>query len=131
MYATSHVSCIIITLTGDFHPETNEQRIFTMFMLLIGLILVFSTINDFATYIIDTAEKKALEKLDDDPTDDYSPHGWKIFMQIMMIIVCLLVGTIFFMVNEKWDFIPALYFSLVTTMSGMLDIYLCYCPVCC
>ena len=91
-----------------------------MFMLLVGLLLVFSTINDFANYIIRTAEEKALARLDDDPTDLRAPHAWKIFLSIMMILFCLAIGTIFFMMNEDADFVKALYFSLVTTVTGKI-----------
>jgi hypothetical protein len=45
-------------------------RIFTVFYVLVGLIFVFSIINNFAQSIIRAAEARALEKLDDDPTDD-------------------------------------------------------------
>ena len=45
-------------------------RLFTIFYVLIGLVFIFAIINDFAQSIIRAAEAKALEKLDDDPTDD-------------------------------------------------------------
>mgnify|MGYP005995084375 CR=1 FL=1 len=104
---------------GDMTPETNEQRIFTIFMLFVGMIAVFSTINDFATYIITTAERKALEKLDDGV---YDPHAkkykYRILLSLFSILFCLALGTVFFIYNEDWDFVQSLYFSVVTTVSG-------------
>lgn len=47
-----------------------EGRLFTIFYVLVGLVYIFSIINNFAQSIIKAAEEKALEKLDDDPTDD-------------------------------------------------------------
>ena len=77
---------------------------------------IFTIINDFARSILDYAEKKALENLDDDPTDLKEPHGWKIALSFFMIILCVLVGTLFFQYNENWTFIRALYWSFITTL---------------
>ena len=62
---------IIVTTVGygDFSPTDDRSRIFTIFFVLVGLVFIFSIINDFAQSILQYAEKKALEKLDDDPTD--------------------------------------------------------------
>ena len=88
-------------------------------MLFVGMIAVFSTINDFATYIITTAERKALEKLDDGV---YDPHAkkykYRILLSLFSILFCLALGTVFFIYNEDWDFVQSLYFSVVTTVSG-------------
>lgn len=105
-------------MIGDLTPETNEQRIFTIFMLLIGLFAVFSTMNDFATNIIVAAERKALQRLDDDLSTHHLKHVMKILLSLLSIVVCLAVGTLFFIYNEEWDFAQALYFSVVTTVSG-------------
>lgn len=45
-------------------------RIFTIFFVLLGIAFIFAIINDFATSFIRSVEAKALEKLDDDPTDE-------------------------------------------------------------
>ena len=55
---------------GDYSPDNNSGRMFTCFYVLIGIIVVFGAINDFAQNMIAKAEAHALEKLDDDPTDD-------------------------------------------------------------
>ena len=57
-------------------------RIFTIFYVLIGLVFIFAIINDFAQSIIRAAEAKALEKLDDDPTDD------KVLSTKIRLLVC-------------------------------------------
>eukprot|EP00603_Paraphysomonas_imperforata_P001213 CAMPEP_0114424536 /NCGR_PEP_ID=MMETSP0103-20121206/6748_1 /TAXON_ID=37642 ORGANISM="Paraphysomonas imperforata, Strain PA2" /NCGR_SAMPLE_ID=MMETSP0103 /ASSEMBLY_ACC=CAM_ASM_000201 /LENGTH=287 /DNA_ID=CAMNT_0001593299 /DNA_START=360 /DNA_END=1223 /DNA_ORIENTATION=+ len=99
-------------------PETNTQRIFTIIMLFVGMIAVFSTINDFATYIINKAEMKALEHFDDDEIYDHrAKYALRIFLSVLCILVCLMVGTVFFIYNEEWDFVQSLYFSVVTTVS--------------
>jgi magnesium-transporting ATPase (P-type) len=109
--------------TGDLTPETNEQRVFTIFMLLVGLVAVFSTINDFATYIIEAAEKKALAQLDTDESPHSSArYAWRILLSLLSILTCLAVGTVFFIFNEDWNFIEALYFSVVTTVSGIVHV---------
>jgi voltage-gated potassium channel len=64
------IVCTVTTVGyGDYHPTDDRSRIFTIFFVLFGLVFIFSIINDFAQSILRYAEKKALEKLDDDPTD--------------------------------------------------------------
>ena len=92
-------------------------RLFTIFFVLVGLVFIFSIINDFAQSIIKAAEAKALEKLDDDPNDDKAPHGAKIALSIGAIVFCVLVGTLFFKYNEHWSFVEALYWSFITTVT--------------
>lgn len=92
-----------------------------MFMLFVGLVAVFSIINDFATYIIAAAENKALETFDDQTQQtQHFKQYMRIILSLFAIVFCLAIGTVFFVYNEKWDFITALYFSLVTTFSGII-----------
>eukprot|EP00602_Paraphysomonas_sp_CaronLab_P009788 CAMPEP_0185027168 /NCGR_PEP_ID=MMETSP1103-20130426/11947_1 /TAXON_ID=36769 /ORGANISM="Paraphysomonas bandaiensis, Strain Caron Lab Isolate" /LENGTH=281 /DNA_ID=CAMNT_0027561041 /DNA_START=157 /DNA_END=1002 /DNA_ORIENTATION=+ len=102
---------------GDYSPDNDAGRLFTIFFVLVGLVFIFSIINDFAQSIIKAAEAKALEKLDDDPNDDKAPHGAKIALSIGAIVFCVLVGTLFFKYNEHWSFVEALYWSFITTVT--------------
>jgi hypothetical protein len=88
-------------------------------MLFVGMITVFSTINDFATYMIAAAERKTLEKLDDESLGGRAKYAYRIIFSVSSILICLAVGTIFMMHNEGWDFMQSLYFAVVTTVSGV------------
>lgn len=86
-------------------------------MLFVGMIAVFSTINEFATYIITTAERKAMARLDDE-VHGRAKYAYRVVLSLSSILICLAVGTIFFIYNEEWDFVTSLYFAVVTTVSG-------------
>lgn len=71
---------------GDYSPDNNSGRIFTCFFVLLGIVVVFGTINDFAQSIIARAEAHALEKLDDDPTDDKVNNSYSIHSKSSSIV---------------------------------------------
>ncbi len=87
-----------------------------MFFVLFGIIAIFSTINEFALYIIRSAEERALANLKKGAETDKEPYKQKIALSIFMIIVCVFMGAIFFMENENWTFVDAFYWSFITTM---------------
>lgn len=55
---------------GDYYPDNDAGRMFTCFFVAIGIVVVFGVINEFAQSAIASAEAHALERLDDDRTDD-------------------------------------------------------------
>ena len=94
--------------------------------MLFGLLVIFSIINDFALYIVHTAEAKAMEKLKDkDPADDsQESHAPKIISSVVMILLCVFGGAIFFTFNEDWSFLDGFYYSFITTMVSICGFYL-------
>ncbi|CAM9796838.1 unnamed protein product [Ectocarpus fasciculatus] len=114
---------------GDYYPDNDAGRMFTCFFVAIGIVVVFGVINEFAQSAIASAEAHALERLDDDRTDDEvltglvsyqytAPRVRKVIVSILAICSCILAGTIFFYYNEdNCSFIEAFYFSFITTMT--------------
>ena len=53
---------------------------------------------------------------DDDPTDNKKPHGAKLAMSVAAILICPIIGAIFFCANGEFesDFGKALWWSFVT-----------------
>lgn len=91
---------------------------FTIFYVLFGLLVIFSIINDFALMIVHTAEARALEKLkNSDPMGETKePHIAKIVSSVLLILLCVFGGAIFFSINEEWSFLDGFYHSFITTM---------------
>ncbi len=107
---------------GDFHPTTDASRLFTMFYTaLIGLGFVFSLINNLAVFIVGYLEKKALARLESKKSDvysiDYRSYYKKIVFSIASILVTILFGASFFMKNEGFTFVEALYWCWITTFT--------------
>lgn len=46
----------------------------------------------------------------------YQKYRRKMMMYLIMIIIVISVGTMFYMYNEEWTFMNALYFSFIATM---------------
>jgi potassium channel subfamily K len=95
---------IIVTVTtvgyGDFAPETDEGKIFTIFYMLFGLGYIGSVIGEAIQNVMDASEAAALARLDDDPDDGEAPHLQKILMSFAQFCLCLVVGMVFFALSE-------------------------------
>lgn len=113
---------------GDYSPTKDNSKVFTIFYVLFGLVVIFSIINDFALYIVHTAEEKAMEKMKNQAPgeENKEPHTAKVVSSILMILVCVFAGAIFFTYNEDWSFLDAFYYSFITTMVFLILIPIFY-----
>lgn len=106
---------------GDFGPTNDKSRVFTIFVILVGLIFIFSIINEFAMWVVETASKRAEEltkgkSLDDIVNDDPYKYYKKYGYTIGTIGLMVLLGSLFFWQNEEsWTFVMALYWTICTT----------------
>jgi hypothetical protein len=53
--------------------------------------------------------------LDDDPDDDEAPHGAKVCISALSILICVICGSFFFNYSEDFDFNEAVWWSFVST----------------
>ena len=102
----------------DYAPTKDNSKVFTVFFVLFGLLVIFSIINDFALYVIQSAEARAIERMKNSKSSDSGkePHAAKIISSVAMILLCVFAGAIFFSVNEDWSFLDGFYYSFITTM---------------
>ena len=109
---------------GDYAPTKDNSKVFTIFYVLFGLLVIFSTINDFALYIVHAAEEKALEKMKAQaPGDEEKKESYtgKVVSSVVMILLCVFGGALFFTYNENWSFLDGFYYSFITTMVSYLS----------
>jgi len=111
---------------GDFHPTTDKSRMFTIFVILIGLIFIFSIISDMANFIISLAEEQAakIRKQQDFVKIDPWKYWKKRSYTAGMVLLLVFIGTMVIWQYEEWTFIQALYFIMVTVTTvgyGDLD----------
>lgn len=106
---------------GDYSPKSDGSRVFTMFIIVIGIIFVFSIINDFSEYIVDYARqqgkllrKKTAQELFIITQDKYRFVRKRIYPLLSLISVVLL-GAVVMLCVEDFSFIQSLYFCVVTT----------------
>ena len=107
----------------DYAPTKDNSKVFTVFYVLFGLLVIFSIINDFALYVIQSAEARAIENLKKKGSSDSTkePHALKIMSAVMLILICVFAGAIFFSLNEDWSFLDGFYYSFITTMVTIYD----------
>mmetsp|Transcript_2503 Transcript_2503/g.4678 ORF Transcript_2503/g.4678 Transcript_2503/m.4678 type:complete len:433 (-) Transcript_2503:22-1320(-) len=114
---TMYFGAVTVTTVGygDFGPSNDGMKVFTIFAIFIGVGLIGSIIAGAASEMLEAQQQKLLDKMDDDPDDLDSPHGWKIFFSIFTILIFVFLGAIFFALNEDWTYLDAVYWSFVTT----------------
>eukprot|EP01038_Epipyxis_sp_PR26KG_P013294 gene13294-17811_t len=115
---------------GDYHPTEDRSRVFTIFVIMFGLVFIFSIINDFANFVLHYAEQKAAEIAKQKGlVKDQDPYRFvkKRAYSIGSILLLVLIGSFFFWKNEQWTFIQAIYWCICTTTTvGYGDLELKY-----
>lgn len=122
----SVVDCVyFVTVTiatvgyGDYYPTGNGTKVFTIFVILFGLTVIFSFISEFANHIIDIAAAAAKEIAKNEKSDiveiDESKYIWKKVYCFLVIAAAVAVCAIYMYCTEGWSFITAIYFAVVTT----------------
>lgn len=108
---------------GDYFPVEDNARIFTIVYIFAGIGVIGRVLNEFAQMVIDFAETKAAERRNRNETVEEMNqnarlgcnHISKIVNALGTAFLTLMCGTIFFTINEQFDFIKALYFVVVTS----------------
>ena len=124
---------LTVTLTtigyGDVVPESDGAKIFMMFWIVVGLAAVFPVIIKAADHVVRRMERIAMHLVDNDPDDDYEPLWVKGVLAIIMIVIPLAVGNIYFFTRENkcgWSELDALWMTFVTmTTVGYGELALC------
>ena len=111
---------------GDLHPTNDKSRTFTIFVILVGLIFIFSIISDMANFIISLAEEQAakIRKQQDfvqvDPWKYWKKRGYTLGLVLLLVFFGALIVWLY---EEEWSYIKSLYFIVVTvTTVGYGDI---------
>ena len=124
---------LTVTLTtigyGDVVPKSDGAKIFMMFWIVVGLAAVFPVIMKAADHVVRRMERIAMHLVDNDPDDDYEPLWVKGVLAVVMIVIPLAVGNIYFFTRENkcgWSELDALWMTFVTmTTVGYGDLALC------
>jgi hypothetical protein len=113
---------------GDFHPTNDRSRMFTIFVIIIGLVFIFSILSDFANFVLKLAEEQAAkiarqkEPVLNDPYKYWKKRASPLLMVLTLLFVCSIT---LWQLEDEWTYIQALYFSVVTvTTIGYGDLAL-------
>jgi voltage-gated potassium channel Kch len=114
---------------GYLHPSTDESRVFTIFLILLGTTFVIYTVNEFAKAVLLGAQEELLYfllgymniKRSDVKAKDL--RLYKTCSSLLGIIWISIVGTLYMMNNEGWTYLRTVYWLVVTmTTTGYGDI---------
>lgn len=111
----------------DRHPSDDGSRLFTILFVLMSLVFVFEAGNDFAKFVLGRIEREVLRRLvhtvEPGGTGtgvDYSAQSrtvvtrHKLQVAAILLLVLLCIGTAFFVQNEGWSLVTALYWVICT-----------------
>lgn len=109
---------VIITIStvgyGTVHPTTNASRVYTIFLMIFGVVAIFSTLTSFVSKSI----KKLKLYLSNSVISRLKQTEWmfqqRLYFSVFWIVLCIFVGAIFLQQMERWDFISCLYFTVET-----------------
>lgn len=109
---------VIITITtvgyGTIHPTSQDSRIFTIFLMITGVVAVFSTMSSFLNagvkklniYLAKSVTKR-LKKTE-------LLFQQRLYFSILWIVLCAFLGAIILQYSEGWSFITSFYFIVET-----------------
>jgi Ion channel len=119
---TEYDAAYYITVTtttvgyGDYHPSTDETRLFTVFYAIFGIAFVLTAVTDIINYVIvRKLQPRVLSWLN--VTKMETKAWFKIIFSGMCILTMIAVGTAFFQTNEGWSTTMAFYWTMITMLT--------------
>ena len=126
---------------GDFYPSNSGSRVFTVFMIVVGVLCIFSTIASVITKLtwpITTRGRNLLERMFPQIPVDPDGSGSDIFYKprppliyycknllpsVLITVILQCISAEIFVFIEGWDYGSALYHCIVTaTTVGFGDV---------
>lgn len=132
---------ITVTITtcgyGFFHPTSDASKIFTIFYIFFGLIIIFTIVNDIAGSVLFGAQDGIIRfthnrfgyyfGMREGPISDAAMSFYKVQYSLIAIFLMGLIGTLFFSSNEDWTYLDAVYWTVCTmTTVGYGDLTVKY-----
>jgi Ion channel len=132
---------ITVTITtcgyGYFHPTSDGSKVFTIFYIFFGLIIVLTVISGLVNSVLHDAQEGIVRAMHsvinpiflggNSQLGDSTLRVYKVQLSLIGIFILLLVGTLFFSGNEDWDLIDSIYWTVCTmTTVGYGDLTIKY-----
>jgi len=102
---------------GNITPLTANGQTFTSFYAVSGMLLVFSSLNDIASFIIEIVRNRYRKPQRLNKLQVIVRSVLNMLMWIMILFLIPVIGALIFSTTEGWDFHQAFYFSVITSTS--------------
>ena len=120
---------VIITIStvgyGTISPTTQTSRIYTIFLMVFGVVAIFSTLTAIVykgmKRLNIVLAKSVITRL----RKSEEVFQQRFYLSICWIVLCAFLGAVVLQQLEGWDYISSLYFIIETITVSLLYIY-CY-----
>jgi voltage-gated potassium channel Kch len=99
---------------GDYSPANDSMKAFTILYIALALVMAGSIIG-ICTRYVKSFQDFLLRLLDDNPDDLDEPQEYKVLLSVLLIVMTVVTGAVFFQFNEGWSFLDAFYWSFITS----------------
>jgi hypothetical protein len=107
---------------GNLVPSSDEAKMFTVFYIFIGILLVFSVMNDVGRRLVYFFRSRYRTPRRLNKFQVFVRHFLNLMMWITIVIFIPIVGGLVFYYNEGWTMEESLYFAAITsTAVGYVD----------
>jgi hypothetical protein len=126
---------IIVTLAtvgyGHPAPSDDSSRLFTIFVIIIGIFFVFAGIKDFIhnnlSFLRDFFCKRTSQQVAEDfQVYDVYHNRRRMYFYVALMVVLLIIGAITLKNTEDWTWIEAFYFAVETSAVSVFLFDFCY-----
>lgn len=132
---------ITVTITtcgyGFFHPTSDDSKLFTIFYIFFGLIIVFTVVSDISNSVLFDSQAEGIQFIHrhvnkylgrgETQLSDASTRFYQLQFSLFSIFLLALIGALFFSSNENWSYLDAVYWTVCTmTTIGYGDLTIKY-----
>lgn len=117
----SFVDCVFFVITtiatvgyGTIYPTSEDSRIFTIFLMATGLVGVFFAINSILDAKCERLRGSLLKSTAKNLRKTVQLFQQRLYLSILWIVLCAIIGAIILQKIEEWSFITSLYFIVQT-----------------
>lgn len=118
---------VIVTVStvgyGNIHPTSTQSRIFTIFLMLLGVVVIFAGMTSYLSEGIIRMNKFLAKSVTSRLKRTEVLFQRRVVLSVIWVVTCALFGALIFQQLEEWSYFTALYF-VVQTMMVSLDLYI-------
>jgi hypothetical protein len=101
---------------GNLHPTSDNSRVFTIFLMVLGVIVVFAWVSNYLREGVIQMNKFLARRLTGQLKRAEVLFQRRAMLSVLWVVMCALFGALVFQGLEGWTYITAMYFVIQTMM---------------
>lgn len=104
---------------GDFHPTSNESRLFTIVYVIVGCTMMLNYFITFSRVYVTDCQDEIIDQIrklcgmKDKPISPAVLSMYRVGLSVSFVLVGLLSGILYYCSSEDWTFMESLYFCVI------------------